>query len=49
MTEKNRIGSGGFGIVYRSLFHGEEMAMKFTLIEVDTDDWDQEKFEKKIS
>ena len=28
MTEKNRIGSGGFGMVFRELFHGIPMAMK---------------------
>ena len=30
MTEENRIGEGGFGLVYRSLFHGKPMAMKCT-------------------
>ena len=49
MTDKNRIGSGGFGMVYRSLFHGEEMAMKFTLVEVGIRDFIREDFEKKIS
>ena len=28
MADKNRIGSGGFGMVYRQLFHGIPMAMK---------------------
>ena len=28
MTDKNRIGSGGFGMVFRQLFHGQPMAMK---------------------
>ena len=32
MTEKNRIGKGGFGLVFRQLFHGKPMAMKCTLV-----------------
>ena len=32
MTDKNRIGSGGFGMVFRELFHGIPMAMKCTLM-----------------
>ena len=28
MTDSNRIGSGGFGMVFRNLFHGIPMAMK---------------------
>ena len=28
MTDQKRIGSGGFGIVFRELFHGKPMAMK---------------------
>ena len=32
MTEKNKIGIGGFGMVYRQLFHGKPMAMKCTLL-----------------
>ena len=32
MKEKNQIGSGGFGMVYRQLFHGKPMAMKCTLL-----------------
>ena len=36
-------------MVYRGLFHGEEMAMKFTLVEVETGDYDRKDFEKKIS
>ena len=49
MTDQNRIGSGGFGMVYRGLFHGEEMAMKFTLVKVEIYDRFREDFEKKIS
>lgn len=49
MTEKNRIGSGGFGMVYRGLFHEQQMAMKFTLVEVGGRDFIREVFEKKIS
>ena len=32
MTEENRIGKGGFGMVYKQLFHGIPMAMKCTLL-----------------
>ena len=32
MTEKNQIGSGGFGSVFQQLFHGIPMAMKCTLL-----------------
>ena len=28
MTDENRIGSGGFGMVFKQLFHGKQMAMK---------------------
>ena len=28
MTDENRIGTGGFGMVFRQLFHGRFMAMK---------------------
>ena len=28
MTDENRIGSGGFGLVFRGIFHGLSMAMK---------------------
>ena len=28
MTEENRIGEGGFGLVYKQLFHGKPVAMK---------------------
>ena len=30
MTEENRIGSGGFGMVFQQFFHGKPMAMKCT-------------------
>ena len=33
MNDKNRIGSGGFGMVFRGLFHGESMAMKCLMTE----------------
>ena len=33
MTDHKRIGSGGFGMVFRELFHGKAMAMKCTLME----------------
>ena len=32
MTEENRIGSGGFGMVFRQFFHGMPMAMKCVLL-----------------
>ena len=32
MTDQNRIGSGGFGMVFRELFHGKPMAMKCMLM-----------------
>ena len=32
MTEKNRIGKGGFGMVFRQSFHGKPMAMKCILL-----------------
>ena len=32
MTNQNRIGSGGFGMVFREMFHGIPMAMKCTLM-----------------
>ena len=32
MTEENRIGCGGFGMVFRQLFHGKPMAMKCTYL-----------------
>ena len=32
MTDANRIGQGGFGSVFKGLFHGEEKAMKCVLI-----------------
>ena len=32
MTDEKRIGSGGFGTVYKELFHGKLMAMKCMLI-----------------
>ena len=32
MTEENRIGSGGFGMVFQQLFHGKPMAMKCVLL-----------------
>ena len=32
MTEENRIGKGGFGMVYKQLFHGKPMAMKCILV-----------------
>ena len=32
MNEENRIGKGGFGMVFRQLFHGKPMAMKCTLV-----------------
>ena len=32
MTDQNRIGSGGFGMVFKGLFHGKPMAMKCMLI-----------------
>ena len=32
MTEKNRIGTGGFGKIYKELFHGIPMAMKCLLM-----------------
>ena len=32
MTEKNQIGSGGFGSVFKQFFHGIRMAMKCTLL-----------------
>ena len=32
MTDQNRIGRGGFGMVFRELFHGKQMAMKCTLM-----------------
>ena len=31
MTSVNKIGSGGFGMIFRGVFHGEPMAMKCTL------------------
>ena len=34
MTDKNRIGEGGFGMVFRQLFHGKPMAMKCCLVEL---------------
>ena len=33
MTDANRIGQGGFGNVFKGLFHGKEKAMKCVLIE----------------
>ena len=33
MTDKNRIGSGGFGMVFKQLFHEKWMAMKCMLID----------------
>ena len=33
MTNQKRIGSGGFGMVFRELFHGKPMAMKCMLLE----------------
>ena len=32
MTDENRIGSGGFGMVFRQEFHGKPMAMKCTYL-----------------
>ena len=32
MTDENRIGQGGFGSVFKGLFHGKEKAMKCALI-----------------
>ena len=32
MTDKNRIGRGGFGMVFRQVFHGKLMAMKCVII-----------------
>ena len=32
MTEKNRIGKGGFGMVFKQVFHGRPMAMKCLLL-----------------
>ena len=32
ITEENRIGKGGFGWVYKQLFHGKPMAMKCSLL-----------------
>ena len=32
MTDENRIGIGGFGMVFRQLFHGRPMAMKCVLL-----------------
>ena len=32
MTDANRIGQGGFGKVFKGLFHGKEKAMKCVLI-----------------
>ena len=32
MTDENRIGQGGFGSVFKGLFHGKEKAMKCVLI-----------------
>merc|ERR1711911_516257 len=32
MTDGNRIGQGGFGSVFKGLFHGEEKALKCVLI-----------------
>ena len=35
MTDQNRIGSGGFGMVHKGIFHGKSMAMKCTLLSND--------------
>ena len=40
MTENNRIGEGGFGMVFRQSFHGKPMAMKCTFVE----EWTDRKF-----
>ena len=32
MTDQKRIGSGGFGMVFKEMFHGKPMAMKCTLL-----------------
>ena len=32
MTEENRIGAGGFGMVFKEFFHGKLMAMKCMLL-----------------
>ena len=32
MTDANRIGQGGFGSVFKGLFHGKEKALKCVLI-----------------
>ena len=34
-VSENRVGSGGFGMVFRQLFHGEPMAMKCTYFQKD--------------
>ena len=53
MTNENRIGSGGFGMVFRQLFHGIPMAMKCMLMgKVEERDYVKQAvsdFEKNIS
>ena len=53
MTEKNKIGRGGFGSVYSGKWHGEDAAMKCILIgqiKWQTDIKDQvSEFEKTVS
>ena len=42
MIDQNRIGSGGFGMLFRGLFHGKEMALKCTLMKMEESDTVQE-------
>ena len=53
MTDENRIGTGGFGMVFKELFHGVPMAMKCMLMGKiqyrDTVDKAVSDFEKNIS
>ena len=53
MTDENRIGTGGFGMVFKELFHGVPMAMKCMLMGKiqyrDTVDEAVSDFEKNIS